>query len=61
MKRLGIVLTILGAISFLLPLLGIPLRFLDRLGDSRAVIAVCATIAGLVLLVAGVRKDQVGS
>jgi ABC-type cobalamin transport system permease subunit len=61
MKRLGIVLTVGGAVSFILPLLGVQLRFLDRLGDSRAVIAVCATIAGLVLLVAGVRKDQVGS
>ena len=61
MKRLGIVLSILGAMSFLLPLLGVHLQFLGRLGDSRPVVAVCATVAGLVLLVAGIRKDQVGS
>lgn len=61
MKRLGIALTITGALSFILPLLGVHLKFLDRLGDSRAVVAVCATLAGLVLLVAGIRKDQVGS
>lgn len=50
MRNAGIWLLVLGAGSFLLPLIGLQFRILDLLGEARPLIAGVMAAAGAVML-----------
>ena len=54
----GIIIVILGFAALLLPLLGVPLRFLSAFGAQRDVICIAIAVIGGAMAYIGVRRDD---
>lgn len=51
LKGFGVMLVVLGAGSFILPAMGLQFKVMSIFGDAQPIVAVIATIAGILLLV----------
>jgi hypothetical protein len=50
MKNLGVLLLVLGAGSFILPMLGLQFKLMRLFGDAQPIVAIIAVLLGAVLL-----------
>jgi hypothetical protein len=58
MKSLGVLLVVLGAGSFILPMVGLQFRLMSIFGDAQPVVAVVAVLVGVVLLVISTMRGK---
>lgn len=56
--KLGAALLVYGVLSFVLPMLGVTHAALGWFGASQKVVSLCCGVAGVVLLLAGIKKDS---